>query len=170
MYKKLFRIFLTLSVSYALIIFYMSSRSEQTGFQKMGFGLIQLVIDTVNNNTLLKEIGSALLYGPAYYAYHNMDKVMHIGLYFGFGVFLFMTFKYYNNTFIRRYAAILAIIAGLTYGILDEFHQSFVPGRTASIEDVVADGVGLVLAQVLIIVVIFIRELYRRKTGIVIKK
>jgi VanZ family protein len=164
MYKKLFRIFLTLSAAYAVMIFYMSSRSEQTGFQKIGSGLIQLVIDTVNNNTLLKEIGSTLLYEPANYAYHNMDKVMHVGLYFGFGIFLFLTFKYYKNTFIRRYAAIFAIIAGLTYGILDEFHQSFVPGRTASIADVAADGIGLVLAQVMIIAVIFIHEKYRRKT------
>jgi VanZ family protein len=114
MYKKLFRIFLTLSAAYALMIFYMSSKSEQTGFQKIGSGLIQLVIDTVNNNTLLKEIGSALLYEPAYYAYHNMDKVMHVGLYFGFGVFLFLTFRYYKNTIVRRYAAIFAIIAGLS--------------------------------------------------------
>ena len=162
MYKKLFRIFLTLSATYALIIFYMSSRSEQTGFQKIGSGLIQLVIDTVNNNTLLKEIVSTLLYEPAYYAYHNMDKVMHVGLYFGFGVFLFLTFRYYKNRTIQRYAPILAIISGLTYGIIDEFHQSFIPGRTASITDVAADGVGLVLAQVLIMVVILIHKLYRR--------
>ncbi len=46
-----------------------------------------------------------------------------------------------------RIAAIaLAITVG--YGMSDEFHQLFVPGRSAEIADLVADAAGAVLATI----------------------
>ena len=44
--------------------------------------------------------------------------------------------------------AAIALVGG--YAALDEFHQSFVPGRTASVWDVLLDTSGGVLAQVLV--------------------
>ncbi len=35
-----------------------------------------------------------------------------------------------------------AILIGTLYGVSDEFHQSFVPGRESTIPDIVADAVG----------------------------
>jgi VanZ family protein len=40
-----------------------------------------------------------------------------------------------------RWVLLATLIGGL-YGVSDEFHQSFVPGRFPSISDVVADTVG----------------------------
>ncbi|MGF1465655.1 MAG: VanZ family protein [Sandaracinaceae bacterium] len=40
-----------------------------------------------------------------------------------------------------RTMLLAALIAGL-WGLLDEIHQSFVPGRSAEVLDLVADGVG----------------------------
>ena len=40
---------------------------------------------------------------------------------------------------------LIAAVVGLCYGISDEVHQSFVPGREASVFDVLADGVGSVV-------------------------
>jgi VanZ family protein len=37
------------------------------------------------------------------------------------------------------------MIIGLIYGALDELHQSFIAGRTASLGDFLMDGVGLIL-------------------------
>ena len=39
-----------------------------------------------------------------------------------------------------------AFVITVLYGISDEFHQSFVPGRSPDVADVVADAVGAVLA------------------------
>ena len=36
----------------------------------------------------------------------------------------------------------LVVLAVMLYGILDEFHQYFVPGRSADVYDVLADAVG----------------------------
>ena len=42
----------------------------------------------------------------------------------------------------------VAILISFVYGISDEFHQSFVPGRTPDAMDLLADTVGAMLAQV----------------------
>ena len=49
---------------------------------------------------------------------------------------------------------LFAMIIGTLYGVSDEFHQSFVPGRTASIWDLAADSIGVAIAQT----VIFIKD------------
>jgi VanZ family protein len=36
--------------------------------------------------------------------------------------------------------------AAIAYAASDEWHQSFVPGRTATAEDVAIDGIGVALA------------------------
>ena len=41
-------------------------------------------------------------------------------------------------------AAVLAVIISVLYGVTDEFHQSFVPGRNADAWDVVKDLAGAV--------------------------
>jgi VanZ family protein len=41
---------------------------------------------------------------------------------------------------------VLAIALAVAYGVTDELHQAFVPGRTADLADVAADAVGAVVA------------------------
>jgi VanZ family protein len=45
-----------------------------------------------------------------------------------------------------RLALPAALGAALAYAISDEWHQSFVPGRTATARDVAIDGIGIALA------------------------
>jgi VanZ family protein len=44
----------------------------------------------------------------------------------------------------------IAAAAASGYGVTDEIHQTFVPGRTATVEDWVADTLGAVVAVVLV--------------------
>jgi hypothetical protein len=41
--------------------------------------------------------------------------------------------------------ALVAICLGILYGVLDEYHQSFVPGRTATAIDVFVDVLGVTI-------------------------
>ena len=43
-------------------------------------------------------------------------------------------------------AASTAVLAAVLYGMSDEWHQSFVPGRTADRYDILADGIGAAVA------------------------
>ena len=46
-------------------------------------------------------------------------------------------------------SGLLFLLMGVGYGALDEWHQSFVPGRDASVGDWVADSAGVILGLVL---------------------
>ena len=49
----------------------------------------------------------------------------------------------------RRRAWLIALLLTMLYALSDEFHQWFVPGRSADPWDLLADGVGAVLVLVL---------------------
>ena len=51
----------------------------------------------------------------------------------------------------RRRHAVAALLIALLYGIVDEVHQRWVPGRTSSIADVLSDGAGAMLAACLLL-------------------
>ena len=46
---------------------------------------------------------------------------------------------------LRRGDAVLAVVFSVLYGVSDEYHQSFVPGRDATGWDVLKDAVGAVI-------------------------
>ena len=75
------------------------------------------------------------------------DKIAHI-IVFGILGFL-ITRAFYNSSTgnIRKYAIVLSIVVGLLYGVFDEIHQSFIPGRYPEFGDVIADFVGIILSQ-----------------------
>jgi|SRR3989344_5293736 len=52
----------------------------------------------------------------------------------------------------------LAVILSLGYAVLDEFHQIFVPNRSASIGDVLVDMVGVLFALLVYAIMIEIRK------------
>ena len=152
-----FKVFASLSVVYALAIFYLSAQSEID----IPRSITHLPILYWIRDQLL-DLGLISIIDLVHYTYGHRDKVLHMGLYFGFGILLHLSFRNSENLFLRRYAAILAILVGIFYGITDEFHQSFVPGRSSNQWDLLADGIGIVIAQAGIIL-LTIKHLWDRK-------
>ena len=64
------------------------------------------------------------------------DKIAHFGAYLVLGVLLAAGRG-------PEARALWLILLGSLYGIIDELHQSFVPGRSADVWDVVADILGV---------------------------
>jgi VanZ family protein len=76
-------------------------------------------------------------------------KSAHFTEYFAFSFLLLRAIRGENRGWQLRWAIVaLAIAAG--YSALDEFHQSFVPSRTASPWDSLLDTTGAASAQVLL--------------------
>lgn len=75
------------------------------------------------------------------------DAALHMPEFFVLGCLLSRAFL---ATLLPRASALgLALGTSIGYGLLDELHQSFVPGRVASLGDVAADGAGAMLAVML---------------------
>jgi VanZ family protein len=78
----------------------------------------------------------------------NIDKFLHCMVYAVLGWALFFALA---PEWRRRHpfsAGCAVVLFCLMYGITDEFHQFFIPGRCASGADLVADGVGGCLSAV----------------------
>ena len=73
------------------------------------------------------------------------DKLLHA---IGYGAFALLALRAFHGGFgpLVPKATALAFAFTVGYGITDEIHQSFVPGRSPSALDVVADAVGFALA------------------------
>ena len=69
-------------------------------------------------------------------------KVAHFTEYAVLGILSARAFSTSANRFIRRHWFQAALVLIVCFALLDEFHQSFVPGRTASIYDSAIDAAG----------------------------
>jgi len=74
-------------------------------------------------------------------------KSAHVVEYFILGLLLFRAFRGGSIGSWKWRWSFFALIVVILWAASDEFHQSFVPTRTASIVDVVIDTAGGVLAQ-----------------------
>jgi VanZ family protein len=78
--------------------------------------------------------------------HHVIRKCAHFAEYFILGLLILRGIRAGRHGTRPAWAAVaILLVAG--YAALDEFHQSFVPGRTAAISDVLLDTTGGVTAQ-----------------------
>ncbi len=81
--------------------------------------------------------------------FFSFDKVLHL-LEFGlFGYLLAMAFEQGTSDRLRQHWVLLALCTGILYGLSDEWHQRFVPGRSGTVADFLADAVGVMAALLL---------------------
>ena len=75
----------------------------------------------------------------------GIDKLAHACAYGCLaGAFLY-GLQPYTHSSNRPFIAVVVVLFCIIWGIGDEFHQSFIPGRSVSFWDVVADGAGALL-------------------------
>lgn len=145
--KNRFNVFLALTILYAMLIFYLSSKSS--------LGDPGAILDMEILRSIIHYFEGYdmkfILY-PLGIFFQYPDKALHMILYAGFGFLLFYTIHNSSNPAFRNHAFLLAIIIGFLYGASDEFHQSFVPGRSASKWDLAADVLGVATAQTIIFI------------------
>jgi VanZ family protein len=69
------------------------------------------------------------------------DKVVHAVVYAVLGGLFFAAIRRSSSLTRGRVVAVAAVFA-VVYGLTDELHQLFVPGRNAELNDALADGIG----------------------------
>jgi VanZ family protein len=78
---------------------------------------------------------------PSFIGY---DKLAHFIEYYFFGILICRWLLNKKNHFLGRHALFVTLLFGMCYGVSDEWHQSFIPGRVASVWDALFDAVGIV--------------------------
>ncbi len=81
---------------------------------------------------------------PVPQVFNFQDKLIHAAAYYVMGVFSWRAFRYLGMQ--ARHLALLSILFCSFYGVSDEWHQSFVTGRSSSVWDWLADTLGACLA------------------------
>lgn len=73
----------------------------------------------------------------------NADKLVHTGLFFVLCWLVHRALWFQSKSRFLKYRSVgLAFLFVALYGVLDEFHQGFIPGRTLDIYDALADVMG----------------------------
>lgn len=70
------------------------------------------------------------------------DKIVHACVFFVLCWLAHVAFYFQPSIRLRRRSLLLALLFVILFGISDEFHQMFTPGRTSEIWDLVADTIG----------------------------
>jgi VanZ family protein len=76
-------------------------------------------------------------------------KTAHLTEYFIFSILLMRALRGQERGWTLRWA-IWAVVLAAGYASFDEFHQSFVPSRTASPWDALLDTIGATIAQIVL--------------------
>lgn len=87
-------------------------------------------------------------------------KMAHFSIYTAVGLLLMALVSTYNIK--EKNRLIITLTTGIIYASSDEIHQSFVPGRSPMITDIVIDTMGVILGILLIILGKKIIKKYRK--------
>ena len=95
---------------------------------------------------------------PAPYEFPESDKVFHVLAYVPLGFLMVYALSRSTSSNLIFFGAFLAFL----YGVTDEIHQYFVPGRDASALDVMADGAGAMIGSFIYTKLRFGKKIRRR--------
>jgi VanZ family protein len=75
----------------------------------------------------------------------GLDKLAHMAAYGILALSILFAFSKSTKKNDVKRVVLLTVVWCLAYGITDEFHQAFVPGRSPSLLDLLADCIGAVM-------------------------
>lgn len=91
-------------------------------------------------------------------------KGAHLSIYTLVGILIMSFISTYKIHL--KYKFLISILVGLIYASSDEIHQSFIPGRTASIIDVGIDTSGVLIGIMLVLIIISVYKSLTEKKAI----
>lgn len=100
---------------------------------------------------------------PMPIVFELQDKIHHMLAYFVMGILAWRWFRHFIST--PKAIILVSVMFCSAYGVSDEWHQSFVPGRSSEALDWVADTVGAVLAQYVTVKILLNRYLIDKFRG-----
>ena len=158
--KKTIRaISFVLAVGIMLFIFTMSAQDATESSATSG-SIIRLIAPILNwNFGNLSEAGQAEFISSLQ---HIVRKFAHFSIYTALGFFLSTGMFTFSKLKIYSRVAV-GFLIGAVYAVTDEIHQSFIPGRSCELRDVLIDSGGVMLGVAIIFLIYNIYK-QRKKT------
>lgn len=153
-YSLLKKVIWVLTILWMAVIFYFSSQPADLSLDASGEVLVKM-------NQLEEEEIQNISDRRVWCLHYFIRKFAHFVLYCGLGfltVFSVVSIKY--RAFISY---IIAWLAASLYGVLDEWHQTFVPGRGPSLADIRLDTFSALAGVVMAAITVELWKLYNNK-------
>lgn len=143
-----------------LIIFSFSAQDGKDS-ANLSVGFVRYLVDGLFALAAWLDISFTDLSAHSFsYMLHGcIRKVAHFFLYTVLG---FLLLRYFIQHKFMTMALVLAFILGIAYATLDEWHQTFVPGRGGAVQDILIDSSGVAFGIVLFIFVTVVQRRIRR--------
>lgn len=97
-----------------------------------------------------------------FFMHHFIRKMGHVTEYFILSLLVLRGIRAEKRGAHLGWALAAIAVVGC-YAALDEYHQSFVPGRTAAVSDVLLDTAGGIAAQVVVALVILFGDIRKKR-------
>lgn len=140
---RIFLIILLLGIFYIIFGFSSQNGEKSSGLSKKVTEIVAgkiLNLSNENESKLINKIEKII------------RKLAHFTIYTVLGVLLMGLVSTYNIEEMKR--IYITMIIGILYASSDEIHQSFIPGRSAQITDVMIDTMGVALGMCLILLLL----------------
>lgn len=141
-------IYLMISILLFAGIFWFSSKDADTSSQQSDEVIVKLRLMTEEEMTSNPEKASKYRFG--------VRKSAHFIMYMVLATFVFLTIKNFTEALGFSFVfghMVVTLLAGI-----DEYHQSFVPGRSMELRDVMIDSAGALLAMLLLYILFKAQE------------
>jgi len=148
------RVIWALTILWMGIIFYFSSQPATVSLHASGEVLVQM--NQINEEEI-QNTADRRVWNLHYF----IRKFAHFVLYCGLGFLL--AFSIVSIKYRPFVSYIIAWLAASLYGLLDEWHQTFVPGRGATFADMRLDSMSALAGVVIAAVIIELWRLYSYK-------
>lgn len=121
-------------------VFWFSSKDAPTSSKQSDDFIVTLRLMTEEEMIQEPEKASTFRFG--------IRKMAHFSIYLWLGIFIFLTLKEFTDAL--GFAFLMGWVITLILAGVDEYHQSFVPGRSMEIRDILIDGAGAFLGIVIL--------------------
>ena len=158
MSRTIFRIILLilLGATFYTIFQFSSENSEQSSMRSGQ--VIRKIVDIFPYTKNLSEQTKTKIVKRAQ---PIIRKLAHFSIYALVGILIMAFVSTYKLLLWKK--LVISIMVGLTYAISDEYHQSFVPGRSAEIRDVLIDVSGVIVGIIIVLIIISLYKAIRKK-------
>ena len=149
MARTLFRIILIVLLCFTFYKIFQFSNENAETFGSRSMGIMKKII---NNFPYTKNLGEAMKDKIIKRAEPLLRKLAHFSIYMVVGI-LIMTFVSTYKLLLWK-KLLISIMVGLVYAISDEYHQTFIQGRSGELRDVLIDTTGVICGIAIVIIII----------------